>query len=167
MGKKEIMSVQTTEKIYKNKKWLYEQYWTLEKSTRQIAKEFNIGRDSIIYWMKKHNIPSRTQLESWKGKKHSKEEKKKMSEALKGKYVGENSWSWKGDKVGNRSLHYWVRKNKPKPEVCTICNEVKELELSNISGEYKRDINDYWYLCKKCHKLFDKINKTHKRGKKI
>jgi len=29
------------------------------------------------------------------------------------------------------------------------------LELSNISGKYKRDINDYEWLCVKCHRIKD------------
>lgn len=64
-----------------------------------------------------------------------------------------------------KNIHKRIKRNKPRSEVCTICNEVKKLELSNISGEYKNDISDYWYLCKECHILFDKTNKTHKRGK--
>ncbi len=62
-----------------------------------------------------------------------------------------------------KKIHEWVKRNKPKQEYCTICNEIKELELSNISGEYKRDITDFWYLCNHCHRLFDKINQTHKK----
>ena len=60
-------------------------------------------------------------------------------------------------------IHIWVRKNKKKQDYCSICNEPKRVELSNISGEYKRDVLDYWWLCSECHALFDILNKTHKK----
>lgn len=60
-------------------------------------------------------------------------------------------------------IHRWVRNNKPKQIYCTICNKyTHKLELANISGKYKQDINDYLWLCRDCHVLFDEINKTHK-----
>ena len=62
----------------------------------------------------------------------------------------------------NKALHNWVRYHKEKQKYCCICNEVKNVELSNISGEYNRDIKDFWWLCHDCHGLFDRINKTHK-----
>ena len=59
------------------------------------------------------------------------------------------------------SLHRRIRKHKPKQKYCTICNEEKRLELANISGNYKNDIDDFVWLCNECHYLFDKINQTH------
>ncbi len=64
-------------------------------------------------------------------------------------------------------VHSWVRKHKPKQDYCTICNDVKKLELSNLSGEYHRDSNDFWWLCKSCHKLYDMVNNTHTIYNKI
>jgi len=58
---------------------------------------------------------------------------------------------WKGDDVGYACLHKWVRRHKPKPELCEMCNKALPTELANISGEYKRDINDFQWLCHKCH----------------
>ena len=55
------------------------------------------------------------------------------------------------------AIHWWVRKNKPKSEVCEKCGKKKDytLEVANISGNYKRDINDYLYLCRRCHMIQD------------
>ena len=58
---------------------------------------------------------------------------------------------WKGDSVGIIALHNWVRRNKPKPKVCEICKKNKPYDLANISGKYRRDINDFEWLCRKCH----------------
>lgn len=42
-----------------NKEWLYDQYITQEKTTREIAKEFDVGSSTIKRWLHKHNIPIR------------------------------------------------------------------------------------------------------------
>lgn len=81
----------------------------------------------------------------------------KISETNKGKHMGEQNHNWKGNNVSYTNLHVWVRKYKPKPEKCEECGERKEhLELSNISGEYKRDIDDFEWLCRSCHIKFEK-----------
>jgi hypothetical protein len=64
---------------------------------------------------------------------------------------GNNNGAWKGDKVGYKSLHQWVKNNKPKPKLCEDCNKEKPFDLANISGKYKRDIKDFKWVCRKCH----------------
>src|SRR3990167_6714343 len=47
-------------------------------------------------------------------------------------------------------LHQWVHQNKPKPVRSERCNLPRRyLEASNNSGKYKKDINDYEWLCRK------------------
>jgi len=53
------------------------------------------------------------------------------------------------------SLHKWVHENKERVGVCSICNQKKFTEWSNISGEYHWDLNDFQEVCKKCHKKYD------------
>jgi len=67
----------------------------------------------------------------------------------------ENNYNWKGDDAGYSAIHQWVRANKPQPEHCESCNNQSPIDLANISGEYKRDINDFEYLCRKCHMTKD------------
>lgn len=70
-------------------------------------------------------------------------------------YVGINIESrngmWKGDDVGYCSLHEWVKNRKPKPNFCENCHQKKPYDLANISGQYKRDVSDYEWLCRSCH----------------
>ena len=61
----------------------------------------------------------------------------------------------KGVKVGFYSLHEWVRRNNVKHKKCQKCSEERKLDWANISGEYKRDLNDYVALCRKCHMISD------------
>jgi len=58
-------------------------------------------------------------------------------------------------KGGYASIHLWVRKRKPKPKFCEHCQLKPPRDLANISGEYLRDIKDYLYLCRSCHKKMD------------
>ena len=69
--------------------------------------------------------------------------------------IGEKNGQWKGDKVGYKCLHKWVRRNKPIPSNCQSCGKIKTLEATNISGRYKRDLSDWKYLCRKCHMTHD------------
>ena len=73
---------------------------------------------------------------------------------------GENHPSWKGDNVGYIGLHIWVRKNKLKPELCELCKTKPARDISNISHTYKRNLDDWWYLCKSCHISYDCTDKT-------
>jgi len=90
-----------------------------------------------------------------KGYKQTKEHIEKLRKSLKGINKGEKNSMWKGDEVGYNALHGWVRRHKPKPELCEKCKEKKPYDLANISGEYKRDINDFEWLCRKCHMKSD------------
>lgn len=63
--------------------------------------------------------------------------------------------NWKGNQVKYRDLHKWVREHKKSNKKCEDCLLVKKLDLANVSGDYKRDLNDWRYLCRKCHMLSD------------
>jgi len=71
-------------------------------------------------------------------------------------------FNWKGDKVKYFGLHLWIREllNTDKCEFCGISgykykNGQWSIECANKSGEYKRDINDWYTLCRKCHNKYD------------
>lgn len=110
------------------------------------------------------------------GKKESKTKKRlfkegKLTAHNKGKVGWTNSGSfkkgkvhpnWKGNKVGYISLHEWIRKRKGNAKKCVLnpSHKSKRFEWANISGKYKRNVNDYIELCPSCHRKFDlgKIN---------
>lgn len=85
------------------------------------------------------------------GKPLSKEQKEKISIALRGSKNGQ----WKGDNVSYKSLHEWVKNHTPKPSFCQICGIKPPYDLANISGKYLRDLNDWQYLCRRCHMISD------------
>lgn len=89
--------------------------------------------------------------EGKKGFKHTDEYKIKASEIK----LDDKNPMWKGNDVGYHATHNWVRRRKKKPEFCEECNEAKPIDLANISQQYKRSIDDFEWLCRKCHMVKD------------
>lgn len=111
----------------------------------------------------KHCLPCSKRTEGWR-KGVSKNWFKKGQVSLYKGRVGlreELNPGWKGDNVGYFALHAWLNRKYGRIRQCSLCGENnpnKRYEWSNISGKYKRDINDYIRLCKKCHNNKDGVN---------
>lgn len=63
---------------------------------------------------------------------------------------------WKGDRVSYGALHDWVRRHKGRAaeHSCAHCGGPAR-QWANVSGEYRRDLDDFIPLCPSCHKKFD------------
>lgn len=81
--------------------------------------------------------------------------------------------NWKGKGVGYGALHSWVLRRLKRPTKCDDCKKFcKKPDLANISQKYKRDLNDWEWLCRKCHmtkdgrlkKFFENIQKRAAKG---
>lgn len=84
---------------------------------------------------------------------------------------GVNHKNWKGTDVGYGSIHEWVRRYYPKPDLCEECNFRPAIDLANIKDKpnpktYTRDFINWRYLCRRCHMLSDGRMKNLKRGRK-
>lgn len=62
-------------------------------------------------------------------------------------------------------LHVRIRKQLVEPNTCPTCNRVTKLDLCNISQNYLDDINDWEYLCRRCHMTKD--GRIHKLVKNL
>lgn len=91
----------------------------------------------------------------------SPERNKKIAESK----IGDKNPMWVGDDVQYKPLHNWVLRNKPKSDSCEGCGATdRRLQAANISQEYKRDINDYTWLCSPCHVVQDgRVEKMRSR----
>lgn len=137
--------------------------------------KINLGRKLTDYQKRMVSLAQ-------KGKPKSKETRKKLSLALKGRkcpwvseankkrlkekhpmygktpkwMVGKNNWIWKGNNVGYYALHHWLNRVLGKAKICSKCgslgSKIRGCHWANISGEYKRDLNDWISLCPKCNK---------------
>jgi hypothetical protein len=104
-----------------------------------------------------------------KGKRHSKETIKKLSEIRKGNHYSPNTefkktgckgWAILGGKNEYRNLHKQITKLLGKPTKCEHCGKDgligKQIHWASKSGEYKKDENDWIRLCVRCHFNKDK-----------
>ena len=81
------------------------------------------------------------------------------------KYSEKNP-NWNGNNISYAALHQWVSRHKSKPKFCEECNKNKPYDLANISGKYKRDIEDYRWLCRSCHMKDDgRLDKLMKNAR--
>jgi hypothetical protein len=72
------------------------------------------------------------------------------------KIVNEQHYKWKGNKVGYKALHQWVNRKLGKANKCDMCKKQNtKYEWANISKSYKRELNDWFSLCVKCHRNYD------------
>lgn len=111
-------------------------------------------------WMKKEH--SQAFFEG--SKRYWSDEKNVMVEAEKKK--GENNPLWRGDNVKYSGLHAWVRTRFPKTDYCEICSLKPPRDLAN-KGIYDRNLENWEWLCRKCHMTKDgRISKMAEIGKK-
>ncbi len=108
---------------------------------------WNIGRKHTPETLKKMSLAK-------KGKKFTDEHKNKISESKR----GEKHPLWKGDRVGYTSLHQWVIRQKGKADKCLFCGSHENVEWANRDHKYKRGLNDWMPLCKKCHWKYDQAS---------
>lgn len=71
------------EKLYRDKDWLYKQYWVRKKSTTEMATLANCGSSTIATWMEKLGIPRRTPIEALRLKAKNPEYLEKMTRAAR------------------------------------------------------------------------------------
>lgn len=117
--------------------------------------------------------------EEWKIKRksyrHSNETKEKIRIALTGKRrpdvrlarLNDKNPMWKGNDVGLTGLHVWVKSRLIKPALCQCCLSSPPYDLANISQEYKRNLSDWEWLCRRCHMKKDGRFKNLKQFQKI
>lgn len=72
---------------------------------------------------------------------------------------GQNHKSWKGEEVGYRGLHYWLKRQLGIPQKCCVCGKKrtspKSIQWANIDHKYRRIVSDYVPMCASCHKKYD------------
>lgn len=68
---------------------------------------------------------------------------------------GQIPHNYLGEKAGYFAVHKWVYKTLPNIRVCLYCGIDEKLQWANVSGEYKREIEDWIRLCAKCHVNYD------------
>lgn len=94
-----------------------------------------------------------------KGKEFTKEHKRKLSEAHKGKPSG-----YRGVVTSNSymAVHHWAQRYIPKKNRCENCQKDNcRLELANLDHSYNRNPDDWRTMCNSCHRIFDILNNNY------
>lgn len=73
-----------------------------------------------------------------------------------GRPTGERHRLWKGDGASYTSIHQWVYRHFGRAAECELCGSKVIVQWSNRSGEYRRERDDWWQLCKSCHMDYDR-----------
>ena len=83
------------------------------------------------------------------------ENRKKLSESRK----ESGNPNWKGDDIKCiNAIHAWIKRRKLLPKKCEVCGEERKLDLANIKNHnYTRKLQDYMWLCRSCHIIFDRV----------
>lgn len=124
----------------------------IEKICPSCKRSFNTDRETQVYCNQEcYSKSEKLKLDS------------KNSSLIKNNT--DNKWHLGHTKedVSYKALHDWVRYHKEKTGKCAICGrkdsgiEGRDFDLANISGEYKRDLSDYEWLCVWCHDTFDRF----------
>jgi hypothetical protein len=80
------------------------------------------------------------------------------------KHSDSDSPTW-NKKAGYAAIHYYVSKKKQGKGTCERCKLKTKTELANITGIYTREVDDYMWLCRRCHIIFDDRMKNLKQFK--
>lgn len=111
----------------------------------------------------KNNLPKCIDCNKQLSRADAKRCKKCMGLSMK----DNRSPHWKGDAVGYGALHDWVVSRKGKAEKCEKCGSIKNVNWSNISMTYRRDLTDWMELCRFCHVKYDRQNGWGEATKKF
>jgi hypothetical protein len=134
------------------------------EETRKKISESSKKRKYSEETRKKHSLLMKDKPGFFKGKKHSKESKEKISKAL----TGEKHYNWKGG-ISAKSLYVperrtgrykqWKKKIFEKNgKICSICKktegrfEVDHIVPAAINKNKIYDVNNARILCRDCHK---------------
>lgn len=123
--------------MYTNKAVLYELYVIKKLSIYKIAKIYNINGQTVLYHLKKHNIPRRTKsecssgiLNGMYGKSQTEESRKKKSLATKKKWQDKEYRKKMSNRMLGSNNHMFGQ---------THSNEVKQLLSKITKKRYEED----------------------------
>lgn len=172
--------MKTPQKFNYTKEWFIENYTNTDKSLTDIALLAGCSYKIAQKWLHKFNIPAKPRMRKalnnlirykngdipW-NKGLDMRDNRLRSAVLKsakirvelGSNRGEKHYNWKGGQVSYKRMHTWVNRWKGKAKICVNCGATMHIDWANISGLYKRDLDDYKSLCKSCHKKYDNIRK--------
>jgi len=160
--------------LYWDRNWLYQEYIVEQKSTAQIANEQGCKENNILYFLKKHGIPTRTTAEV-RAIKHW--GASGPDNPMYGR-TGASSTNWKGGCTPGRQALYssrewaevvrivWARDKA----LCQRCGTKKQASnvfhihhiVSFSAIELRVDPENLVLVCRMCHHWIHSKSNVHK-----
>lgn len=143
-----------------SKELIIKLYCEEKLSMANVAKRIGCGETMIHKWLHRFNVPIRTRSQSLLGRKKSEEHIEKHRLALRGKYVLEKSFNWKGGKSFEPYGKDWKETLKESirqrdNNMCQLCGKTQNnRRLSVHHIDYcKKNLNpdNLIALCLYCH----------------
>ena len=153
---------------YWDRDWLKHEYTDLSRSANDIAEQFGVTENAILFWLSKLDIPRRSMSEIRSKKKWG---AKGKANPMYGR-IGEQSPNWKGGITPERQAFYrtteWRKVSKAvrlrDQDTCQNCGipaprshkgHIHHIVPFDESVDLRADLNNLIVLCAKCH------NQTH------
>jgi len=152
-----------TEKPYWNREWLYNEYVIKQRSAKDIADDFGCIENNILYFLQKHQIPTRTISETRAVKHWGANGKKNPMYGRRGAEVP----NWKGGITAERQGFYASREWKKAAlsvwrrdrGICRRCGAIARnrdrFHIHHIVSfqvkELRADVDNLILLCPDCH----------------
>lgn len=145
---------------YQSRAWLWTEYHVKQRSTEEIAKQFGVVSQNVLYFLQKHGIKRRTTVETRAIKKWG------LSGEVNGMFGvrGEDHPNWKGGCTPERQACYASKEwrmaaravRKRDKNTCQRCGaEGVPTEIHHIVGfacvELRTVVDNLVLLCVGCH----------------
>jgi len=147
-------------KPYWDKDWLYREYSDHKRSAADIAKDFGVTENAILFWLDKHGIKRRTTSEARTVKRWGSFGKENPMYG----HTGKKNPNWRGGCTPDRQAFYsseeWgkvVQKVWARDEYrCQLCGASEHgLHIHHIipfsEKAHRADPDNLVLLCRKCH----------------
>lgn len=150
--------------LFRDKEWLHQEYIVKQRSTGDIASQFNVSDASILFWLRKHNIPRRSVKEAREIKHWGLE---KGKNPMYGRFGASNP-RWRGGITADRQAFYssqewaeivkqvWQRDKATCQRCKARANGGPAFHIHHIVSfevkELRADITNLILLCGDCHR---------------
>ena len=87
--------------------------------------------------------------------KRSNETKEKMRQRMLRMQMNEHPRYKSDNNICMTQIHKRIRRRLPRPQLCPLCLLKPPEHLSNKTGIYDMNLVNWWYLCVRCHAIYD------------